>query len=350
MTPQSSECYNLSMRLWQHPNGYWYAEFETDKRRSLKTKDADLAKRLFTQLKRDYLKGKLLFLENGRTISLQAFKDELLNFIKTNREETTYNVYRVAFTRLLEHIGDIDLKCITRQYLEKFHNLLLERGAKKVSVNTYMRHLKAGLQKAVEWEYLNRNPYTGIKQFRVDKKLPRFLSQEEIVKLLNSIKDKEYRIMVELYLYTGLRRSELLRLSWTDIDVAHGFIYLRKTKTHLERAIPLTEILTRLIEDLRNISGRREYLFRWKDKDVISRLFRRAIKKAGVKKARLHDLRHTFASHLVMSGEELRTVQELLGHQQISTTLIYAHLSKEYLKNALSKFRPPELGKTILDG
>ena len=102
---RKSEYYNLRMSLWQHLNGYWYAEFETDKRRSLKTRDADLAKRLFTQLKRDYLKGKRLFLERNKIISISAFTDELLAYIKVHREHDTWRAYDLELRRFMEYDG-----------------------------------------------------------------------------------------------------------------------------------------------------------------------------------------------------------------------------------------------------
>lgn len=334
------------MRLWQHPNGYWYAEFETDKRRSLKTRDGDLAKRLFNQLKRDYLRGKLYVLEHGKNILLKDFAEEMLSYIRANREYSTYRAYRLSLTKLYDHLGNVNLRAISRQDLKQLHTSLLQQGLKKVSINIFIRHLKAAFTKAVEWEYIPKNPYAGIKQFRLEKKLPRFLTKDEIVKLFAAIDEDEFRIMVELYLYTGLRRSELLKLHWQDIE--HGFMYIRKTKTHLERARPITDNIEKLLNRLREITTKGNVrLFKWRHERTISKFFERAVKKSGIKKVRLHDLRHTFASHLVMSGEGLKTVQELLGHQQISTTLIYAHLSKDHLKSALSKLDFSNAGKKL---
>ncbi|MCI4625028.1 MAG: tyrosine-type recombinase/integrase [Candidatus Magnetoovum sp. WYHC-5] len=343
-----SETYNISMRLFQRENGTWYAEMERDKRISLRTKDKTLAQRLFNQLKKDYLKSKIFQLEDKKIIKLSIFTDEFLKYIKDNRTHDTYRAYSLALRTLKEYIGDIELSVINVQKIDKFISSLNQKKLKKVSINNYIRHLKSAFQKAVDWEYIKSNPFKNVKPYQIIN-IPRYLSQDEIDKLLTVIKDEEFKIMILLFLNTGMRRKELLNLEWTDIKT--DYIHLKKTKRNLERAFPMTDKTKALLNDLKQISkGKR--LFRWTDINFISKMFKASAKKAGLEDIKLHDLRHTFASYLAMAGESLNTIQELLGHQQISTTQIYSHLSQDHLKNALSKlnFASKERPVKIVNG
>ena len=129
--------------------------------------------------------------------------------------------------------------------------------------------------------------------------------------------------------------GEALGLKWPDIR--NGFSYLTETKTDMPRQIPLNETLKRIFSAIpRNVNS--DYVFCSGDgkpfKDV-SRSFNTALKKAGIKDFHFHDLRHTFASWLVMRGASLKEVQELLGHRDIEMTMRYAHLSEDSKKKAM---------------
>lgn len=173
--------------------------------------------------------------------------------------------------------------------------------------------------------------------FKENNQRLRYLTEEEISALLNACQP-HLKPIVELALHTGMRRGELLSLKWEEIR--NGFIYLTETKSGKARQIPINARLEEVIMEVRrekqlksqyvfcDSQGRRFFEVKWS--------FASACKKAGLEDFRFHDLRHTFASHLVMNGVGLKAVQELLGHADIKMTMRYAHLSQAHLKEAVA--------------
>jgi integrase len=190
----------------------------------------------------------------------------------------------------------------------------------------------------------------GIEFFKEDSGRLRFLEREEIPRLLSNCNDYLLPI-VTVALNTGMRRGELFRLKWHDIDIRRDVIHLYKTKNGEARDIPMNEVVKATLIKVRKhpISP---YVFCREDGKPYYNLrksFFTALKKSDIVDFRFHDLRHTFASQLVMSGVDLNTVRELLGHKSLAMTLRYAHLSPNHKKRAvdvlakqLDTFRPPE--------
>jgi integrase len=188
-----------------------------------------------------------------------------------------------------------------------------------------------------------------------NNKRHRYLTEEEIRKLLGSCKHRIGEI-IECAFNTGMRRGEILGLKWSQIR--NGFIYLQKTKTNNARQIPINDDLQRLFEKIRarkekpkkkNVIGldgkpvenrpsKSEYVFNYHGRQVseVKRSFKKALDDAGIEDFRFHDLRHTFASHMVMRGASIKEVQEILGHKSLTMTVRYAHLSQEYKKKAVN--------------
>jgi integrase len=140
-------------------------------------------------------------------------------------------------------------------------------------------------------------------------------------------------------LNTGMRKGEALGLTWEQVDLKHGFILLDVTKSGERREIPINETLRDTLSGLpRHITG--SYVF-WQGKDGrrygdVKKSFRSAVRRAGIKDFRFHDLRHTFASQLVMAGADITTVKELLGHKSLAMTMRYAHLAPSHKVDALN--------------
>jgi integrase len=142
---------------------------------------------------------------------------------------------------------------------------------------------------------------------------------------------------------TGMRRGEILTLRWNQ--VRNGFIYLEKTKTKNRREIPINADFSEVLDQIRREHVKREknfptdeYVFLYGSRHIkrLDRAFQGALKNAQIEDFRFHDLRHCFASHLVMRGASLKEVQELLGHKTMTMTLRYAHLSQENKKKAVN--------------
>ena len=166
----------------------------------------------------------------------------------------------------------------------------------------------------------------------------RYLEKDEIEQLLDNC-SSTLRNMVELVLNTGLRKSELLHLKWRDIDLKNKLLFVWDTKNKESRSIPLNNRAIEVFKRIpRNLRG--EYVFpspvdqskTWVD---IRKEWNKALKKINIESFTFHDLRNTFASHLVMAGIDLKAIQELLGHKRIEMTLHYAHLSPSHKRKGV---------------
>jgi integrase len=240
--------------------------------------------------------------------------------------------------------GETPLSQITTWQIEKWK---AERS-KKVKPNTVNRQLtviKHMFRKAIEWGLSTSNPAASVKRFPVNDQRTRFLTADEIQKLLEGCESQVTSPwllpLVSLALNTGMRQGELLSLKWEDVDLERRLITVKQSKTLRLKTVaindPAKEALSWLSE---NRYG--EYLFMWPWGDLIGKTtvhdtFKKACIAAKITDFRFHDLRHTFASHLVMSGVDLVTVKELMGHVGINMTLRYSHLVPEHKAQAVAK-------------
>jgi integrase len=203
--------------------------------------------------------------------------------------------------------------------------------------NRDMTVLRAIFKKAVEWGYCRTNPALGIKKLTEPPGRTRFLSDEERVRLLDACSDRLRRI-VEIVLDTGLRRGELLSLEWEHIDFKNRMLRIVRSKNGDRRDIPMTQ---RVFANLKTIPRRVDTPFIFANKDgshfkSLKTTWGSAIRKAKIADFTFHDLRHTFASYLVMKGVDIRTVQTLMGHRSIVMTMRYSHLSATHLQKAIA--------------
>ena len=231
-------------------------------------------------------------------------------------------------------LGDLPLSDLSQQKIEQFLSYRIEKD--RITPATRNRHLtmlKAMLNKAIEWELLWENPTAKIPMLKENGARTRFLDQEEIAALLEAA-SPGFRPVAITALHSGMRRGELLNLKWLDVDFKNRIITIQKSKSGKKRTIPMDRTL---YETLRDLPSRFEkgYVFPspvkpGKRRFDWQRQFRNAVDGANIEDIRFHDLRHTFASHLVMNGVDLKTVQELLGHSSITMTMRYAHLAPEH--------------------
>ena len=182
----------------------------------------------------------------------------------------------------------------------------------------------------------------------------RYLSKKEAENLV-SVCEPYLGAIVTTALSTGMRKSEILRLKWDNVDLVHGFILLDKTKNGERREIPINRTLLELLNKMRRSfkevkverDGKQDtmrelipYVFSdpasLKPYAGVKRVFAEALKKAEIRDFHFHDLRHTFASHAMMSGEiDIATLSKLLGHKSIKMTIRYAHLAPAHLMKAV---------------
>jgi len=307
-------------------------------------------------------------------ITIDKYMAQFLDYSRANHRESTTNRYRAVidhFKEFLEAKQDITFMSeITTEIVDQYKvfrkNSLVNpnghpvesdedieeytrKGARAHTINFEIAALKTIFNVAIKWGYLKENPTKGIKKLKVtDSKALKFLSIEECQKLLNACPPDLHPIYFT-FLNTGMRKAELENLEWDDIDFKRRKIKIRRKefwqpKTS-EREIPINHQLFDLLEKLKskNEDGL-DSRFVFPDKNgnqIKTKLRRRLIKiakDAGIDGlTKLHTLRHTFASHLVMNGVDLPTVKKLMGHSDIQTTMIYAHLAPDHLEKAVDR-------------
>lgn len=258
-------------------------------------------------------------------------------------------VHQKAFDRkryfidaLKARFGSHTLRAISAFAVEQYRSDQLSAGKKHATANRHLACLKHMYSKAVEWEMVEEaaaKRVRGVKMLKEENLQLRFLSIAESHRLV-AVCDGVLRDVVICGLSTGMRREEMLSLTWSQVDLVHGLLRLEKTKSGELRMIPISNSLRDVLERRATVREGSPYVFtdgkgrRMKD---LRRGFRSALKAAGIPHMRFHDLRSTFASHLVMSGVDLTTVKELLGHHDIKMTLRYAHLSPGHRRQAVDR-------------
>ena len=219
-------------------------------------------------------------------------------------------------------------------------NYKVERRQKvsPATVNRELACLKHIFVKAIEWGKIASSPASKVKKFREPNRRVRYLEEEEIERLYETCSE-HLRPIIAVALNTGMRKGEILNLKWADVNLRTRVISILNSKNGEKREIPINDDLARTLFGVRK-NPKSPYVFCKEDgmpyRDVKVG-FRAALRRAKIKNFRFHDLRHTFASHLVMRGVDLKTVQELLGHKDMRMTLRYSHLSADHKRAAVEK-------------
>ena len=233
------------------------------------------------------------------------------------------------------------LQSITPGRYEEFESSVLKGRSPKTRKN-YLALLKTMLNYAVKWGVIDRNPLTAARPPKVVKTF-RFFSKKEINGLIAEA-EEPLRTGIIILVNTGMRRAELFNLRWRDVDLRskklrvwpyEGFV----PKGKKPRSIPLNDDTLTVLKNLRKTNRDSEYVYRpYSSIFTLRERFKTLAERVGMS-GTLHDLRHTFASHLAMAGVPIPVIKELLGHSDIATTMIYAHLSPEQSRIAVAKLK-----------
>jgi len=268
----------------------------------------------------------------------------------------TYDLKK--FSEFLES-NKKDILHATQEDVQQF--LKYEKTSKNNSTRTLARSLAAIRQFynfiSDSKELQIKNPTEKIETPHVEKNLPDFLTVKELDKLFNSISEIDSyelrdKTIFELLYSSGLRISEAISLHLSDVDIENSFVQVMG-KGGKERLVPIGKEAVRLlkryiIESRPAIIGSREceYLFVSKkgsqlNRKSVWRLLKNYVSRTEIKKnITPHTLRHSFATHLIENGADLRSVQELLGHMDISTTQVYTHMAKKKLEQVHKRYHP----------
>ena len=240
-------------------------------------------------------------------------------------------------------IGEIDFVMIEKYLSLRKKEILgkaLNLGKREQEIsfrtaNIELAVLSNLLNFAVRRGYIDKNPTSGIKKLNELSHL-KTLSDSDIEKLTLGATNKLTRDLITFLIYTGCRKGEALNLKWDDVDLQNDVIAIKGTKTKYDRYIPISKALKKVLEGINKTS---EYVFNHNGKKLsnFKESFKTACKRAGIKDLRVHDLRHVFASKMVMNGTSLYITGNLLGHRTPQMTMRYAHLAPYTLKKAVDE-------------
>lgn len=330
---------NCFMRLFRRKEtGMYYVETSRNKRRSLKTDDKKEAEKIFREMQKLWLKGRLVELEKYKKITLTEFKKEYLALRTDEVSKWTLKKDELSLNLLLDAVGgSLQLRALNKERLSEFKKVCKARGASEITINGYLRHIKSALSYALDEKYIDKKPKVVMYKASDQEDLIRVLKPEEINLILKVAKeeDKEIWIYLLFQLWTGARRREGLGLTWQKIDFKARNCRI-KGKDRRERIVPLLGPIIKVLKPIRKDIGN---VFKQYYPDTWSKIFKRIARRCGIEDARLHDLRHSAATYMLRSGIPLEVVSDILGHSQMSTTKIYTHILDDIKQKEMKKLK-----------
>jgi integrase/recombinase XerD len=295
-------------------------------------------------------------------VDMEGYVDQFINYLAVDRglAKNTLESYGRdlrQFQTYLQNGKFEDIKDSSRTTIVDYLNTLKSQGKAVSTISRNIAALKSFYQYLVKENYLEQDPAEKLETPKLEKKLPKILSIAEVEELLKQpnvrlsvgLRDKG---MLELLYATGIRVSEIIALNISDVNLDMGYVkcYGKGSK---ERIVPLGSIAVKSVHEYIN-KGRSKIVRTYEEPALFlnhhgNRLTRQGfwkiIKKYAsqaniVKEITPHTLRHSFATHLLENGADLRSVQEMLGHADISTTQIYTQVTKNPLKEVYDKTHP----------
>lgn len=280
--------------------------------------------------------------------------EKFLRYLEIEKNASAHTIlnYKLDLESFRDFLKDIEIEKVDYLFVRKYLASLKEKKISSRSISRKLSALKSFFKFLIKDKYLGVNPADALSYPKLEKRLPKFLTEADVVRLIESpdpasLKGARDRAILETLYSTGIRISELVSLKEDQIDFI-GSTIIVAGKGKKERMLPIGE---------RALSAIRKYLQMRQD-TVSQVVFLNKNKKPlggrGIRKmldhyiltASLkehispHTLRHTFATHLLNHGADLRSVQELLGHANLSTTQVYTHLTTEKLKSIYEKAHP----------
>lgn len=331
--------------------GAWWTDFRFNRERIRRKSPVDTkrgAEEHERRLRQRLMDGLAIDADDKPTevTTLGEFADqEFMEYAGNNNKPSEQASKRsVLRHHLRPAFGAVRLDAIDSRAVESYKAAKLASGLNRKTINNHLTILRKLLHLAVEYGVLTAVP--RLKWFKTADPGFDFLDFEEADRLLTA--SGEDRTLLLVAVRTGLRLGELRALRWQDVDLVAGRLNVRQavTKKHAvgtpkngrEREVPLAESVRQALKAHRHLRG--PLVFCNEGGDMLTEgevrwPLERACKRAGLRDVGIHVLRHTFASHLAMRGVPVKTIQELLGHRTIQTTMRYAHLAPEVRRDAV---------------
>ena len=248
---------------------------------------------------------------------------------------STVRTYLTCLKNFFAYFKNHNTETLSKEELLNYLEYLVQKGYSKSAQNQHINAIKFYYEKYLEKE----KQYYFIDRPIKDKKLPVVMSKEEVQQLLNQVHNLKHKTILILIYSCGLRISELINLKIKDIDSKRMLIQIRNSKGNKDRQVQLTNQILVLIKKYYKSYFPKEFLFNGMhggkySSASIQKIIKRMTLRAGIRKnITPHTLRHSFATHLLEDGIDIRYIQTILGHSNIQTTQIYTHVSSKHLKN-----------------
>jgi site-specific recombinase XerD len=309
------------------------------------TSDKRLAMLVLKDIEGKIVRGTFMIEEyEQKDIRLKAFVDEYFNRIRGTKKESTLKIEDNYSGKLIKIIGNVYVRSVDRKVAEYWRSKLLETVG-PVTFNIELRFMKMLFKKAMEYGYASENPFKSLKQLKVQEKrtymysneIKRFFERlDENIQRASNKKRKmfhfKFKLLCEVLLNTGMRREEAVGLTYEQIDFNRNILVVEKSKGKKTREIPMTQRVREIFKELG------PPLFQGLTSVRASHKFGDVAKSIGLKNMKLHSLRHTFATMLITMGYDIKVVKDLLGHEDIRVTEIYAKVGSKITQSAMRSF------------
>ncbi len=286
------------------------------------------------------------------SVTFNGFADKFLEqYVRVRNKPSGYrNAESALRVHWVPWFEGKELRDIRAVEIEEYIAEMIKNGLKPKSVNNYLAVLSKLFNKAIDWELLEKSPMKKGMKLKTSLKQPEFWEEEQVrvfLQMAETSRPDLYPFFLTACL-TGMRLGELCGLQWGDVDFVTGKFYVRNNyvrghlgtpKSGRPREIPIHPMLAKVLKAHRHLKS--DFVFAREDGSPLEvndfrKPFFWLIKKAGLKRITFHQVRHSFASNLVMKGTPLKVVQELLGHGTIQMTEIYAHLGPNVHREAVN--------------
>jgi integrase len=262
----------------------------------------------------------------------EKYLKEVVPLMRSVRSES------IRVRRWVRDLGSKPLGQITRAELETWQREARLK-CKPATVNRELGRLRHMFNRAVDWGMLEESPMNGLKFLRENNARQRYLSLDECERLIQACISLRVQTIVVIALHTGMRMGEILSIRHRDLDFRSGLILIPDSKNGEPRHIPMDSTVASLLAGYhRHPSSELVFANKAGGRFLeVRQGFKNACKRAGISDLHFHDLRHSFASHWMMTGGEIYALKEILGHKSILMTQRYAHLSPAFKRAAINR-------------
>lgn len=303
---------------WSYSLGAWHLPNNVENRKRFKLENA--------------------VLNTDKTVKAEQFS----RWLKSKRySDNTIKTYTEALKSFLLFYNTKPVEEITNEDIIAYNNDFILKNKLSSSYQNQIVNAVKLFFRTVENKVMNEEL---IHRPKKEKLLPNVLSKEEVKEILESINNIKHKSMLSLIYACGLRRSELLNLKINQLDSNRNLLIIKQSKGKKDRIIPLSDKILKMLREYYKIHKPKEFLFegqsggKYSEKSLSS-VLDRALENTKINKpVSLHWLRHSYATHLLEAGTDLRYIQELLGHNSSKTTEIYTHVSTKNIQNIKSPF------------